>query len=132
MKAKLFPALLALVCAVPPNAGFAAPGLPVLEGQCTRSTIASIGERLVDGSNNQPIAGSGSSVAFADGLVQLGYDELPQIARSRIGDPVLICLVLLPKDCPAGDDRGHVFTTTNLRLLESWTLANSEHGCGGA
>src|SRR5271154_1587857 len=48
--------------------------LPAREGLCVRSTISAIGERLVDGTNDQPIPGSGSSVDFADGLNQVGYD----------------------------------------------------------
>jgi len=106
--------------------------LPAREGLCVRSTISAIGERLVDGTNDQPIPGSGSSVDFADGLNQVGYDELLPIKQSRVGDHVMICLIRIPKACPPGDDRGRIYTTTNLRTLESWTLADSEHGCGGA
>jgi hypothetical protein len=43
-----------------------------------------------------------------------------------------MCLVQLPFACPAGDVRGRWYTTTNLRTLESWTLPDAEHGCGGA
>ena len=32
----------------------------------------------------------------------------------------------------AGDARGRIYTTTNLRTLESWTMPDSEHQCGGA
>ena len=32
----------------------------------------------------------------------------------------------------AGDNRGKIYTTTNLRTLDSWTLTDSEHSCGGA
>jgi hypothetical protein len=131
MKANRF-AVLAGLAGVALSTAASARGVPVREGECARSMITSIGERLVDARTNQPIALSGSSVDFANGLNQVGYDELPTIAQSRIGDPVMICLVQLPKHCPAGDDRGHIFTTTNLRTLESWTLPNSEHTCGGA
>ena len=54
------------------------------------------------------------------------------IIRSKVGDRVRICLDSLPKDCPPGDDRGKIYTTTNERTNESWTMQDSQHGCGGA
>lgn len=65
----------------------------------------------------------------------MAYQEdaaLPAIKNSRVGDHVLNCLVFIPKDCPKGDDRGRIYTVTNLRTLESWTLPDSQHSCGGA
>ncbi|HJW39842.1 MAG TPA: hypothetical protein VJ476_01290, partial [Rhizomicrobium sp.] len=59
-------------------------------------------------------------------------EELPEVHRSHVGDPVLMCLVFIPSDCPKGDDRGKVYTTTDLRTLQSWTLPDAEHSCGGA
>ena len=106
--------------------------LPTRIGQCTRTVIRRIGQRLEDGSTGRPIPGSGSAVNFANGGYQVSYDEIPQINRSRRGDPVRMCLVSLPKDCPPGDDRGRVYKTTNLRTRGSWTLPDSEHMCGGA
>jgi hypothetical protein len=38
----------------------------------------------------------------------------------------------LPTNCPPGDHRGKLYTTTNLRTEEAWTLPDAEHGCGGA
>ncbi len=51
---------------------------------------------------------------------------------SRKGDKVYVCLMSILANCPPGDDRGRVYTTTNLRTMESWTLPDSEHSCGGA
>ncbi len=62
----------------------------------------------------------------------MSYDKVQEIIRSRVGDPVLMCLVEIPQDCPPGDDRGKIYTTTNLRTQESWTLPDSQHSCGGA
>jgi len=101
-------------------------------GQCTQTTIVAIGERLTDSQTARPMTGSGSAVRFANGLAQVSYDEVPQIRRSRTGDPVFICLMKLPTNCPPGDERGRIYTTTNLRTMESWTLADSQHNCGGA
>jgi hypothetical protein len=110
---------------------FAAEILPTRVGTCAQSHITNIGQRLVDGAN-KPIEGSGSIVAFSNGLHQVSYDDEPEIIDSHIGDPVLICLIALPKNCPPGDNRGKVYTTTNLRRQKSWTLMDSQHICGGA
>ena len=106
--------------------------LPNRIGGCVKTTIKSIETRLVDGSTNLPIAGSGSAVNFANGGYQLAYETVPAIEHSKIGDPVRMCLVAIPKNCPKGDDRGRVYRTTNLRTHKSWTLKDSEHMCGGA
>jgi hypothetical protein len=120
-------------------AGLILAGMPVLAnplparvGDCVASRVKSVETRLVDGSTNQPIPGSGSAVSFIDGLYQVSYDTLPAIEASRAGDPVRICLAALPRNCPAGDDRGKIYVTTNLRTGRQWRLPDSEHGCGGA
>jgi hypothetical protein len=112
-------------------AAVAAP-LPAAVGQCSDTTIAKIGERLEDGVTGEPMAGSGSAVTFANRGYQVSYDEEAAIQHSRRGDPVRICLVKLPQNCPRGDHRGRIYTTTNLRTGETWTLPDSEHSCGGA
>ncbi len=78
------------------------------------------------------VADSGSGVEFANGMGQVSYDVLPGIANSRVGDPVRICLVSVPENCPPGDDRGRVYSGTNLRTNETWTAPDSQHMCGGA
>ena len=107
-----------------------AQALPGRVGMCVQTTITEVSHRLTDG--RRPIPGSGSMVAFANRGVQVGYDEVPAIAQSRPGDRVLMCLVALPENCPPNDNRGRVYTTTNLRTMSSWTMADSEHACGGA
>jgi uncharacterized protein len=102
--------------------------MPAQEGHCSRSRITLIGGRLEGDTNFS----SGSTVGFANGGLQVSYDKVPGIAASKLGDPVLICLTALPKHCPAGDDRGKNFTTTNLRTKQSWSESDSEHRCGGA
>jgi hypothetical protein len=106
--------------------------LPVRIGACVETTIRSVETRLVDGSNNKPIAGSGSAVRFTNGGYQVSYDTVPAIERSRRGDPVRMCLVSIPRDCPKGDTRGREYRTTNLRTGQTWRLPDSEHSCGGA
>jgi hypothetical protein len=101
-------------------------------GQCVNTEVASLGQRLKDARTGNPIRGSGSVIRFRNKIEQVSYDEFAAINHSHIGDPVRICLEQLPTDCPAGDDRGKVYKTTNLRTKRSWTLPDSEHSCGGA
>ena len=107
---------------------------PARIGQCAMTEIASIGDRF--GNALAPTEGKdfdpGTGVAFANGGVQVSYQREAAIERSRIGDPVRMCLVHIPENCPPGDDRGKVYTTTNLRTGEAWSLADSQHMCGGA
>lgn len=125
----LVSAVLGLALTAP--AAVAAP-LPARVGDCVRTRIKVLEHRLEDGFTHKPMKDSGSAVTFANGLYQVSYDELPEVHRSRVGDPVLMCLVFIPRDCPKGDDRGKIYTTTNLRTVESWTLPDAEHSCGGA
>jgi hypothetical protein len=106
---------------------------PVMRvGTCVRTTIGSVTQRLEDGRSHRVIPDSGSAVEFANGLYQVSYEQVPAVNQSRRGDPVFVCLMRLPDHCPPGDARGKLYTTTNLRTEESWTLPDSEHGCGGA
>ena len=106
--------------------------VPTSEFTCARTTIARLEHRLQDGTNGSFVRTSGSAVRFTNGLYQVSYAELEAVQQSRNGDPVFICLVRIPQNCPPGDNRGRMYTTTNLRTLNSWTMADSEHGCGGA
>lgn len=103
-----------------------AQGLPKRIGECVNTKIKSIGTRL------EGAPGSGSAVSFENGGYQVGYDTVSAIERSRKGDPVRMCLVSIPSDCPKGDTRGREYRVTNLRTHQTWTLPNSSHGCGGA
>jgi hypothetical protein len=109
-----------------------AQSLPAREGTCVRTQIAGVEQRLRDGPNGPFITGSGSAVRFTNGGYQVAYAEIEAVQNSRTGDPVFICLIRIPRGCPAGDARGRLYTTTNLRTLESWTMPDSEHECGGA
>jgi hypothetical protein len=101
-------------------------------GSCARTTVSEVTQRLADGGTGRVIPESGSAIVFANGLSQVSYDQVVPLNQSRRGDPVFVCLVALPQNCPPGDNRGKVYTTTNLRTYESWTLPDSAHGCGGA
>ena len=109
-------------------------GLPKRVGECTVSKITSIGTRF--GETLKPPTekpdSSGSLVEYANKGAQVSYEFVPALYASRIGDEVLICLVSLPKDCPPGDERGKVYSGTNMRTKGSWIMPDSQHMCGGA
>jgi hypothetical protein len=113
-----------------PPGGKTSPSL--LVGTCAFTHVRRVETRLEDASTHRAIAHSGSAVVFANGLHQVSYDQIRAVDRSRAGDPVYVCLMKLPRNCPPGDRRGKIYTTTNLRTQESWTLPDSEHQCGGA
>lgn len=95
-------------------------------GDCSDTTVTAIGPRL------EGVPGSGSSIQYANGLSQVEYDAVPGIDHSRAGDQVHVCLVSIPENCPAGDERGRIYSATNARTGETWSAPNAEHSCGGA
>ena len=95
-------------------------------GQCTSTTVVEVGTRLV------ATPGSGTAIRFANGISLVSYDAVPQAASSKPGDKVQMCLKSVPENCPPGDDRGKVYTVTNPRTHQSFTLPDSQHECGGA
>jgi len=121
-----------ILCAAATLSQAGADSLPTRIGQCSQTTISKIGARLEDGMTHRPIPGSGSALNFANDGYQVSYDTIPEITRSRVGDPVTMCLVSIPQGCPPGDNRGREYQTTNLRTRESWRLPDSQHRCGGA
>jgi hypothetical protein len=124
--------LVAVVGAIAVASPALAAGLPTRVGQCATTNVKRVETRLADGSTNQPLPGSGSAIEFTNGGYQVSYEQLPAVDGSRPGDPIRICLVSLPKNCPPGDVRGKTYRATNLRTRRSWTLPDSEHMCGGA
>jgi uncharacterized protein len=103
--------------------------LPDRIAQCTITRISSISTRF--GHELKP-GPEGSQVTFADGGLQVSYGYEPDLANSHIGDEVLLCLISTPKDCPPGDDRGKIYSGTNLKTTGSWLLPDAQHSCGGA
>ncbi|MES1202451.1 MAG: hypothetical protein ABUS57_13495 [Pseudomonadota bacterium] len=99
---------------------------PQIVGDCVETSVTSVGPRL------EGAPTSGSAVQYANGMSQVDYDAVPGIDHSKAGDAVRVCLVSVPENCPAGDDRGRVYAATNLRTNETWSAPDSEHSCGGA
>ena len=90
-------AALCAALAAPARASDPAPTVP---GQCIATTITTLSHRFDDDPS------SGSFVEYATGTIGVEYDEIPEVGRAKVGDKVELCLVSLPEDCPAGDERG--------------------------
>lgn len=74
-------------------------------------------------------------IEYTNGLEQYldGYwtrREPPPVARSRVGDRVMMCVAALPAHCPPGDFRGVTYRTRNLRTGGAWEFSDSSRGCG--
>ncbi|MDE2006166.1 MAG: hypothetical protein KGI51_06340 [Rhodospirillales bacterium] len=125
---RALPCLLVMVLAPVAARG----ALPTAIGHCVRTKVAHVMQRLEDGQTHRAIPGSGSAIEFSNGGYQVSYDEVPAVNGARPGDPVVMCLVSIPRHCPKGDDRGRIYTSVDLRSLQIWTLPDAEHACGGA
>ena len=95
-------------------------------GECVDTQIAEIGSRL------QGAPDSGTTISYANGVYGVSYDIEPAIRKSRVGDPITLCLSSVPKGCPKGDDRGKIYRAINIRTRARWELPDSQHMCGGA
>ena len=49
-----------------------------------------------------------------------------------VGNPVQLCLVSLPTDCPPGDDRGKEYSLLDRRTGFGGVYVDAWHLCGGA
>lgn len=107
--------------------------LPTRLGQCATTQVADIMPRLDPGRPPVPADfETGTAVDFANGGHQVSYERESALLQSRPGDPVVMCLVSVPRHCPPGDDRGRFYLVTNLRTNRTWSLPDSQHMCGGA
>lgn len=92
--------------------------------------------RVVNVTTHLPVgrrASRGTEVHYLDGHVQVSsYDRVDAAEHARRGDPVLLCAVSIPTDCPPGDFRGVMYRASDLRTRLSWVMRNALHGCGGA
>lgn len=95
-------------------------------GKCHDTSIKKSGYRF-DG-----IQDSGSAVRYNDGRNMVDYSVSMAVLGWKAGDPIRLCVVSLPQNCPPGDYRGSTYRATNLRTGTVWETANSQHSCGGA
>ena len=99
-------------------------------GECFTTRVKRVSNRLEDA--DRPVPGSGSAIVLADGHYNVSYDQLPGVDRSRTGDRVRLCVISVPRHCPAGDNRGITYRGRNRRTGLSWRATDAEHSCGGA
>jgi hypothetical protein len=103
-----------------------AESIPSKVVKCVITKVSEIGTRL------EGIPDSGTSITFSNGISLVSYDAVPQAVASKPGDRVRMCLESVPEDCPPGDERGKIYSVTNLRTRKKFTLPDSQHQCGGA
>jgi len=105
--------------------------MPAKLGQCSITKIAALTTRF-----GEPLEGAdaiaGSAVEYTNDGRQVSYSLEEGLAGSAEGQPVAVCLIAIPRDCPAGDDRGRLYLGLNLETQGSWVLTDTQHMCGGA
>jgi uncharacterized protein len=106
--------------------------LPSAVGQCATTHIKTLTTRLGDDPLETAPPEGGSAATFTNGGGSVSYDREPGLAASKVGEPVEMCLISIPRDCPKDDDRGRVYYSLDLIAQGSWALPDSEHLCGGA
>ncbi len=105
--------------------------MPKNVGDCAMTHISALTTRFGDPLDGTD-PGAGSAIAFANGGGQVSYDMESAFYDTKVGDPVVMCLTSVPRDCPAGDDRGRVYYGLDVRTGGTWSLPDSQHMCGGA
>lgn len=106
--------------------------LPSSIGRCGFTHIKTLTARLGDDPLATASPEAGSAATFTNGGAAVSYDREPGLAGSRVGDPVVMCLISIPRDCPQGDLRGRVYYGVDLAGKGTWSLPDSQHLCGGA
>ena len=105
--------------------------IPKQNGDCVVTHIAEITTRF-----GEPFTGAdpnaGSAIHFTNDGRQVSYDAVTAFYDAKAGDPVVMCLVSVPRDCPRDDDRGRVYYGLDARTGGTWSLPDSQHSCGGA
>ncbi|MFD1986947.1 hypothetical protein ACFSOZ_31415 [Mesorhizobium newzealandense] len=106
--------------------------LPSAIGQCASTHIKTLTTRLGDDPLETASPDAGSAATFTNDGGAVSYDREPGLAASKVGEPVEMCLISIPRDCPKDDERGRVYYGIDLAVKGSWALPDSEHLCGGA
>ena len=103
---------------------------PLEVGECAKTTVTEISSRL------EGEAGSGSSITFENGAYIVGYEVVPEIENSKVGDTVKVCRQKPEPDfyeaCPPGgnkDDWAVLYSVYNLRTKETFSGGSSSHIC---
>jgi uncharacterized protein len=104
-------------------------------GECAVSTVKEASARLCDEDASgycAPAPDSGSALFLENDMYGVSYDQEKAVDTAKPGDVVTACLVSLPENCPAGDDRGYIWSYSFKRTSRTVTLPDAEHSCGGA
>ncbi|WP_349435700.1 hypothetical protein [Pararhizobium sp. A13] len=104
----------------------ASAAVPEKVGQCVLAQVEAVHPRIGDDFDD------GTGIDFTNEGYQVSYNREEALIGSKPRDEVVMCLISIPHHCPDGDDRGRVYMTTNKRTGGTWTLADSQHMCGGA
>jgi hypothetical protein len=67
-----------------------------------------------------------------NGVSIVEYNSNTVVDHQRVGDKVQVCLIKVPAHCPEGDDRGKTYRVYDYLQKAAYTMADSQHGCGGA
>ncbi|UVK45394.1 hypothetical protein BPNPMPFG_000925 [Mesorhizobium sp. AR07] len=106
--------------------------LPSAIGQCASTHIETLTARLGDDPLETASPDAGSAATFTNGGTAVSYDREAGLVSSKVGEPVVMCLMSIPRDCPKGDERGRIYYSLNLVAKGTWALPDSQHLCGGA
>jgi uncharacterized protein len=106
--------------------------LPSSIGQCAFTHITALTTRLGDDPLETAGPEAGSLARFSNGGAGVSYDREPGLASAKVGAPVVMCLISIPRDCPEGDERGRLYYGVDLTIQGTWVLPDSQHLCGGA
>jgi uncharacterized protein len=106
--------------------------LPAKIGSCAVTHITALTTRLGEDPFETAPPEAGTLVQLANGGVGVSYEREPGLVGSKVGDPVSVCLMSIPRDCPQDDERGRMYYGVDLTLRGSWVLPDSQHMCGGA
>lgn len=101
--------------------------IPTAIGACSATTVLDVHPRL---DMDDPDFSAGVGIDYANEGYGVSYSREDPVVRSKPGDPVILCLIEIDRDCPP-DSGGRLFLTTNQRTGETWILPDAQHACGG-
>lgn len=113
------------------TSGFASQ-VPQQIAQCVKTRISQVTTRFGKPLTPETAADGGIYAAYENGGYVSSYEGGAGFDGAKAGQAVIQCLVSIPRDCPAGDDRGRVYYSLDLATKGSWTAPDSQHSCGGA
>lgn len=111
-------------------------GLPWEEpvaAKCAWTRVTARGPRLTpDPGESEHDYSSGVGFAFANGVGLVSYNATQDMLRTTVGTRVQVCLFREMRGCPPGDDRGKEYRVYDPVHKVAWSMADSQHSCGGA